>query len=116
VETKLRGSAADQSRENIQGERMRRNGITSLLLVVTLGWTLGGCQDTKARQENDQLKARVAELEKENTDLGSKVDGLAKENSALASENERLKAAKTPPKKAAKNKHRKHKRSTSSSN
>jgi regulator of replication initiation timing len=95
---------------------MRRNGIASLLLLVTLGWTLTGCQDTKARQENDQLKARVAELEKENTDLGSKVDSLAKENSALASENERLKAAKTPPKKSAKSKHRKHKPSTTSSN
>jgi len=97
---------------------MRRNSIAGLVLAVALGFLTNGCQDTKARQENDQLKARVAELEKENTDLGGKVDGLAKENSALASENERLKAAKTPPKKNSKSKHHKRssKRSASSSN
>lgn len=91
-------------------DRMRKNSIASLVLAGALGLSMMGCQDTKARQENDQLKARVAELEKENTDLGGKVDALAKENSALASENERLKAAKTPPKKASKGKH--HKRSS----
>jgi cell division protein FtsB len=88
---------------------MRKNGIAGLLLVVVLGLPLIGCQDTKARQENDQLKVQVAELQKENADLNSRVDGLAKENSSLASENEKLKAAKTPPKKSAKSKHRKHK-------
>jgi cell division protein FtsB len=88
---------------------MRTNGIANLLLVVTLGLSMMGCQDTKARQENDQLKAQVAELQKENADLSSRVDGLAKENSSLASENERLKAAKTPPRKSAKSKHRRHK-------
>jgi regulator of replication initiation timing len=88
---------------------MRTNGIANLLLVVTLGLSMMGCQDTKARQENDQLKAQVAELQKENADLSGRVDGLAKENSSLASENERLKAAKTPPKKSTKSKHRRHK-------
>jgi hypothetical protein len=88
---------------------MRTNGIVKLLLVVTLGLSVAGCQDTKARQENDQLKAQVAELQKENADLSGRVDGLAKENSSLASENERLKAAKTPPKKSAKSKHRRRK-------
>jgi regulator of replication initiation timing len=88
---------------------MRTNGIANLLLVVTLGLSMVGCQDTKARQENDQLKAQVAELQKENADLSGRVDGLAKENSSLASENERLKAAKTPPKKSAKSKHRRRK-------
>jgi len=42
------------------------------------------------------------------------VDGLAKENSALASENEKLKAAKTPAKKATKSKHHKRKRAANS--
>src|SRR5882757_940485 len=85
-------------------DRMRRNSIAGLVLAVALGFLTNGCQDTKARQENDQLKARVAELEKE--------------NSALASENERLKATKTPPKKNSKSKHHKRssKRSASSSN
>jgi regulator of replication initiation timing len=96
---------------------MRKDTIASLVLAATLALPLIACQDTKARQENDQLKAHVAELEKENTDLGSKVDGLAKENSALATENERLKA-KTPPKKVSKSKHHKRssKRAASSAN
>jgi len=88
---------------------MRKNAIVRLLLLVTLGLPLIGCQDTKARQENEQLKAQVAELQKENADLSGRVDGLAKENSALASENEKLKAAKTsktPPKKSSKSKHK----------
>ena len=93
---------------------MRKNGIAGLLLVVVLGLPLIGCQDTKARQENDQLKTQVAELQKENADLSSRVDGLAKENSALASENEKLKAAKSPAKKATKSKHRKCKRAANS--
>src|ERR1700730_3502992 len=98
-----------------RGERMRKNAIARLLLVLTLLLPLIGCQDTKARQENDQLKAQVAELQKENADLSSKVDGLAKENSALASENEKLKAAKVSktPKKSSKSK-RKRRRTVSS--
>jgi uncharacterized protein HemX len=98
-----------------RGERMRKNGIESVVLALALGLALVGCQDTKARQENEQLKARVAELEKENTDLNSRIDGLAKENSALSSENEKLKAAKAQSKKATKGKHKKHKKTPSSS-
>ncbi len=94
---------------------MRKNRIGSLVLAVALGLPLIACQDTKARQENEQLKARVAELEKDNADLSGKVDGLAKENSALASENEKLKAAQKP-KKAAKGKHRTHKPAATTSN
>jgi regulator of replication initiation timing len=93
---------------------MRKNRIASVVLATALGLPLMSCQDTKARQENEQLKARVSELEKENTDLGGKVDGLAKENSALASENEKLKASQKPAKKTAKGKKRKHKRTSNS--
>ena len=95
---------------------MRKNGVAILLLAVSLGLPLAACQDTKARQENDQLKAQVAELQKENADLSSKVDGLAKENSDLASENEKLKAPKKSTKKSTKGKHHKHKQTTTSSN
>ena len=51
---------------------MRRNTIASLLLVVALDLPLVACEDTKARQENEQLKARVAELVKENERLKAK--------------------------------------------
>ncbi len=96
---------------------MRKNAIAGAFLALMLGFSLAGCQDTKTLQENQQLKTHIADLEKENTDLSARVDGLAKENSALSAENEKLKAAKTPPKKNAKGKRRRHvKQSTTSSN
>ena len=80
---------------------MRKNGVASLLLAASLGLPLAACQDTKARQENEQLKGQVADLQKQNADLSGRVDALAKENSDLSAENEKLKA-QIPHKKAAK--------------
>lgn len=83
---------------------MRKNTVVSLLLGVAV-LLLIGCQDTKARQENEQLKVHVAELVKENGNLGNRVDELTQENATLKQENEQLKKrAKT--KKAKKSKHR----------
>ncbi len=77
---------------------MRKNTVAGLLLALAL--SLMACQDTKARQENEQLKAQVQQLQKDKSELGNRVDGLTKENAALKEENERLKAserkAKTP--------------------
>jgi regulator of replication initiation timing len=84
---------------------MRKNTIASLALALALGLPLIACQDTKARQENEQLKAHVAELEKGNADLENRVDGLTKDNAALAAENERLKTKSAPTKKTPKGKH-----------
>ena len=92
---------------------MRKNSIASLLLVASLGLPMAACQDTKARQENEQLKGQLADIQKQNTDLSGRVDALAKENSDLSAENEKLKA-QIPHKKAAKSsKKRKHARSSS---
>jgi len=88
----------------VNGGRMRKNTIVSLLFALTLVMLLIGCEDTKARQENEQLKAHVAELVKENGNLGNRVDELTQENTALKQENEQLKQrAKT--KKTKKSKH-----------
>jgi regulator of replication initiation timing len=81
---------------------MRKNSIASVVLALAVALSLVACQDTKARQENEQLKARVSELEKENADLGNRVDGLAKDNSALAAENQQLKAKSAQKKKTPK--------------
>ena len=86
---------------------MRKNTIGSLLLAVALGLPLIACEDTKARQENEQLKAHVAELVKDNGDLGNRVDALTEENAALKQENERLKAKKTKTK-SSKTRHHRH--------
>ena len=92
---------------------MRKSGVASLLLAACLGLGFTGCQDTKARQENEQLKGQLADLQKQNADLSGRVDALAKENSDLSAENEKLKA-QIPHKKAAKStKKRKHARSSS---
>jgi cell division protein FtsB len=86
------------------GGSMRKNTLVSLLLGVALSLPLIGCEDTKARQENEQLKAHVAGLVKENGNLGNRVDELTQENATLKQENEQLKrAAKT--KKTKKSKH-----------
>ena len=71
---------------------MRKNTMAGLLLAVALGLPLIGCEDTKARRENEQLKSHVAELVKNNGDLVNRVDALTEENTALKQENERLKA------------------------
>ena len=78
---------------------MRKNTIASLVMAVSLGLTMAACEDAKARQENEQLKAHVAEIEKQNTDLSGQVDALTTQNAALKTENEQLKARHAPAKK-----------------
>jgi len=84
---------------------MRKNTVVSLLLGVAPVLSLIGCEDTKARQENEQLKVHVAELVKENGSLGNRVDELTQENASLKQENEQLKR-KAKTKRIKKSKHR----------
>jgi hypothetical protein len=79
----------------------------SIVRITTRFWSLIGCEDTKARQENEQLRAHVAELVKESGDLGNRVDALTQENAALKQENEQLKR-KAKTKKTKKSKLRQH--------
>ena len=84
---------------------MRKNIVAGLILAVALSVLLAACEDTKARQENEQLKTQVAALQKENTELKNNIEGLTKENASLKEENESLKA-KPAKKKPSKAKHR----------
>jgi predicted RNase H-like nuclease (RuvC/YqgF family) len=77
-------------------------------LAIALSLSLAACQDTKARQENEQLKAQVLQLQKDAGDLGNRIDVLTKENAELKAEIEREKT-KRPAKKSAKSKHRRSK-------
>lgn len=80
---------------------MSKTILTGFALAVALSLSLAACQDTKARQENEQLKAQILQLQKDAGDLGNRIDVLTKENAELKAENERLKA-KHPPKKSSK--------------
>ena len=93
---------------------MSRSIFAGFALALVLGLSLAGCQDTKARQENEQLKAQILQLQKDAGDLGNRIDVLTKENAELKAENERLKAK--PAKKSSKSKrhHTKSKAATSS--
>lgn len=87
---------------------MSKTILTGFALAVALGLSLAACQDTKARQENEQLKAQILQLQKDAGDLGNRIDVLTKENTDLKAENERLKT-KHPAKKSSKSKRRRSK-------
>jgi prefoldin subunit 5 len=81
-----------------RGGEMRKNTVAGSAVIMALGLSLMACQDTKARQETEQLKARVLELQKELGQMGNRVDqattardSLMKENATLRDENKRLK-------------------------
>jgi hypothetical protein len=88
----------------IPGETMGKHIFVGLVLAVALGLSLVGCRDTQAREENEQLKAHVLQLQKDAGELGNRIDVLTKENAELRDEVERLKkrhsAKKTPKPKA----------------
>ena len=42
----------------------RKSTLASLVVAIVLSLSLTACKDTKTLQENEQLKAQVAELQK----------------------------------------------------
>jgi regulator of replication initiation timing len=87
---------------------MSKTVLTGFALALALSLSLAACEDTKARQENEQLKAQILQLQKDAGDLGNRIDVLTKENTELKAENERLKT-KHPAKKSTKSKHHRSK-------
>lgn len=71
---------------------MRKNTLAGLAVAVVLSLSLTACKDTKTLQENEQLKAQVAELQKENGQLGNNLQTVTAARDALTKENESLKA------------------------
>ena len=70
----------------------RKNAWARLAVAVVLSLPLTACKDTKTLQENEQLKAHVADLQKENGQLGNNLETMTAARDALTKENEALKA------------------------
>ncbi len=90
----------------------RKKTWARLAVAVALSLPLTACKDTKTLQENEKLKAQVAELQKENGQVGNDLETITTSRDALAKENEKLKAeikalkSKASGKKAASRKRR----------
>jgi peptidoglycan hydrolase CwlO-like protein len=71
---------------------MHKNTWAKLAVAIALSLPLTACKDAKTLQENEQLKAQVAELQKENGQLGNDLETMKDTRDALTKENEKLKA------------------------
>jgi regulator of replication initiation timing len=94
---------------------MNKKTLAGLGMMFTLSFVLVACRDTKAREENEQLKAHVLQLQKDAGDLGNRIDVLTKENAELKAEIESLKK-KPPVKRSSKSKRHRSKSKTTPSN
>ena len=70
----------------------RKNTWAILAVAAVLSLPLTACKDARTLQENEQLKARVAELQKENGQVGNDLETMTAARDALTKENEALKA------------------------
>jgi peptidoglycan hydrolase CwlO-like protein len=85
----------------------RKSTLASFVVAVVLSLSLAACKDTKTLQENEQLKAQVADLQKQNGEMGNNLETVTASRDALAKENDSLQAeiaglkSRRPKKKAS---------------
>jgi regulator of replication initiation timing len=90
----------------------RKNTWALLVLATALSLPVIGCKDTNTLQENEQLKAHVAELQKENGQVGNDLEAMTAARDTLIKENEKLRAeiknlkTRSSKKRASSQKHR----------
>jgi peptidoglycan hydrolase CwlO-like protein len=65
---------------------MRKNIWVRLAVALALSLPLTACKDEKTVQENGQLKAHVAELQKENGQLRNDLDAMTAARDELTRE------------------------------
>jgi len=84
---------------------MSKRSLVGFYFALTMGLSLAGCGNSKIRDENEQLKAHILQLQKDTGDLGNRVDVLTKENADLKAQIEQMKQ-KPVAKKSSKQKRR----------
>jgi cell division protein FtsB len=90
----------------------RKSTLAGFVVAVVLSLSLTACKDTKTLQQNEQLKAQVADLQKQNGEMGNNLETVTAARDALSKENEALTAeikaqkSKKPKKKVSSRKHR----------
>ncbi len=70
----------------------RKRTLASLVVAVAFSLFLTACKDTKTLQENGQLKAQVADLQKQVGEMGNNLETVTAARDALVKENQTLKA------------------------
>ena len=70
----------------------RKNSWVRIAVALVLSLPLTACKDTKTLQENEQLKAQVAELQKVDVQLKNDFETMSADRDALKKENDALKA------------------------
>jgi len=87
----------------------RKNTWVRFAVALALSLPLAACKDTKTLQENEQLKAHVAELQKENGQLQNDLEAMTADRDELKKDNDKLqtqlKASKTKKKPASRKHH-----------
>lgn len=90
----------------------RKSTLANLVGTLILSLSLAACKDTKTLEENERLKAQVADLQKQNGEMGNNLETVTAARDALKQENESLKTqikalkTKSPKKKASSRKRR----------
>jgi len=82
----------------MDGRMTRKNTWAGLVVSVVLSLPLTACKDTKTLEENEQMKAQVAELQKENGQLRNELETMTAARDALTKENEALRSQRKAPK------------------
>ena len=86
---------------------MHKNVLGRFVVVGALAMTLSSCRDAKTREENEQLRAHVLQLQKDSGELGNRVEVLTNENAELKVQIEQLKKKSTAKKTAKPTTHQK---------
>ena len=76
----------------------RKNTWGRFAVAILLSLPLAACKDEKTLQENVQLKANVAELQKENGQLQNDLEAMTADRDELKQQNDKLQAQLKAPK------------------